>query len=456
MRCPICSTENEENAVECLACGYLFVTKEAEEASWVLGAASMEDTSGMDGYGNTKGTSGQKDEDAEVPAVAAGNETIQEKINEEEGTAVSVITVTVPSVEQTTADTGYKLQAEELFGNLSKEKQKEPTEEKKGRVVRAVKAPITARETGLLIAVTILAIALLVLLGYFLLSGKLAESLHNFTGGQESTTAATEEETQAEPETSSSASETEEPESTEESATETAEESTVETEEETTETSTEEIPLGVELEDGIILYNNSVLLQETEAGYIVKSYMGDTVAVIPGEYDGKPVTAIADNAFSGCSHVTQVEVQEGITSIGNSAFYGCSSLQVLALPDSLTSIGANAFDYTGRFTVISHGNTYAYQYCVTLGIPWADGTGLLPDGSVPENAQVPQAGVPAETQPETAPVQETPATDAAGAVSSEAESASLENTPANEGSETQETVVLPAEDQAALEGEVQP
>ncbi len=395
MRCPICSTENEENAVECLACGYLFVTKETEEDSWVLGAASMEDTSGMDGYGNTKGISGERDEEAEVPAEAAGNETIQEKINKEEGTAVSVITVTVPSVEQTTADTGYKLQAEELFENLSKEKQEEPAEEKKGRVVRAVKAPITARETGLLIAVTILAIALLVLLGYFLLSGKLAESLHNFTGGQESTTASTEEETQAEPETSSSASETEEPESTEESATETAEESTVETEEE----STEETPLGVELEDGIILYDNSILLQETENGYIVTSYMGDTVAVIPGEYDGKPVIAIADNAFSGCSHVTQVEVQEGVTSIGNSAFYGCSSLQVLALPDSLVSIGANTFDYTGRFTIISHGNTYAYQYCVALGIPWADGAGLLPDGSVPENAQVPQAGIQAENQP---------------------------------------------------------
>lgn len=455
MRCPICSTENEENAVECLACGYLFVTKETEEDSWVLGAASMEDTSGMDGYGNTKGASGQRDQEAEVPAEATGNPAIHEKINEEEGTAVSVITVTVPSVEQTTADTGYKLQAEELFEQLPKEKEK-PAEVKKDRLVRAVKAPITARETGLLIAVTILAIALLALLGYFLLSGKLAESLHNFTNRQESTMASTEEETQTEQEESSSASETEASESTEESTNGTIEETTTESEEETTEASTEEAPSGVELEDGIILYNNSVLLQETETGYMVISYMGDTVAVIPGEYDGKPVTAIADNAFSGCSHVTQVEVQEGITSIGNSAFYGCSSLQVLALPDSLSSVGANAFDYTGRFTVISHGNTYAYQYCVTLGIPWADGAGLLPDGSVPENAQVPQAGIPAETQPETAPVQETPATNAEEAASSEAESASPENTPANEGGETQETVILPAEEQGALEGEVQP
>ncbi len=449
MRCPICSTENEENAVECLACGYLFVTKEAEEDSWVAEAASREDTSDMDGYGNTGETSDQRNEAAEIPE----KRIIHEKISKEEGTTVSVITVTVPSAEQTTADTGYTLRAEKLFEQLPPKLPEESGEEQKDRLVRAVKAPITARETGLLITVTILAILLLALLGYFLLSGKLAESVHNLTGGQGSTEASTEEETQAEPETSFS--ETETSESAEESTIETAEETEEESEEETSEAFSAEPPLGVELEDGVILYDSSMLLQETENGYVVISYIGDAIAVIPGEYEGIPVIAIGDNAFSGCSNVTQAEIPEGVTSIGSSAFYGCSSLQVLALPDSLTSIGANAFDYAGRFTVISHGNTYAYQYCTALNIPWADGAGLLPDGGVPENPQVPQAGVPGEGQTEANPSgnpEETPSSEAVSAEST----LPAENPSSDGGSESQETAGLPPEGQDTAPGEVQP
>ncbi len=434
MRCPICSTENEENAVECLACGYLFVTKEKEEDSWVKEAVSAEDTSGMDGYGNMEGASYNMDGEELPPAETTDNQETRRK-SYEEGTPVSVITVTVPSVEQTTADTDYELQTAELFEALPEEEEEEPEEGSKERFVKAVKAPITARETGLLITVTILAIALLAVLGYFLVSGKLAESLHNFMDQEESTAASTMEETESE--AASSADETEGQESTEESTEETTEETT-------------ESPAGVEVEDGVILYNNSILLKETDTGYEVTAYMGDAIVVIPGEYDGKPVTAIADNAFSGCSHVTQIEVSEGVVSIGNNAFYGCSSLQVLALPDSLTSIGASAFDYTGSFTVICHSGTYAYQYCMTLGIPWAEGAGLLPDGSVPENAQVPQAETPAETQPQTESVPETlPATEET--TPSTEDSLPAETVPSNESDNAQGT----AAEQEVPEGEAQ-
>lgn len=446
MRCPICSTENEENAVECLACGYLFVaTKETEEDSWVMEAVSTEDTSGMDGYGNAEGTSRNIHAEELPPAEPTDDQEPQQR-SYEEGAPVSVITVTVPQVEQTTANTAYELQTAELFDTLPEEGEKEPEAPTKERFVRAVKAPITARETGLLIAVTILAIALLAVLGYFLVSGKLADSLHNFTDKEETTTAATIEETESQPETTSTPTETETAESTEEST------------EETTEETTEEAPLGVEVEDGVILYDNSVLLRETDTGYEVTAYMGDTIAVIPGEYDGKPVTTIADNAFSGCSHVTQIEVGEGVTTIGSNAFYGCSSLQVLALPDSLTGIGDHAFDYAGAFMVISHANTYAYQYCMALGIPWAEGAGLLPDGSVPENPQVPGVEVPAETQP----VESSQETPAAPEQATQQETLPAEtnipteNAPANAGDASQETVAPPAVEQDVPEGQVQP
>lgn len=54
-------------------------------------------------------------------------------------------------------------------------------------------------------------------------------------------------------------------------------------------------------------------------------------------------TKIGDNAFSGCNHLTSIEIPDGITSIGDSAFSNCSSLESFDLPDGITSIGDSAF-----------------------------------------------------------------------------------------------------------------
>lgn len=416
MRCPICSTENDERAQECIACGYMFVTKKEEPESWVLTSASGEDI-GVDGYGNTVADGEENQWVTQDTIVADTSEPLEEIKNQEDGRPVSVITVTVPYDDPTKADTDYELQTNALFEALP-EQEEEETEETGERVLKAVKAPITARETGLLITVTILIIALLAVLGYFLLSGKLAESIHNFTDRPETSPAETVIET--EPVTEPSEAETEE----------TTEEST----EESTEEPTEESTLAVEQEDGTILYDNAVILAAAETGYVVQSYVGaDTIVVLPGEYDGTPVTAIGDNAFANRSDVTQVSVPEGVISIGSGAFYGCSSLQVLALPDSLMEIGANVFDYAGRFTVISHRDTYAYQYCIALGLPWMEGSGLLPDGAVPENPQIPETEPqpPADNPPETDPPAET-------------------DLPAAETTETAEPVTDPAETQESI------
>lgn len=64
---------------------------------------------------------------------------------------------------------------------------------------------------------------------------------------------------------------------------------------------------------------------------------------IPAEHDGLPVTAIRDNAFSGCKYVTSVSIPDTVTSIGAYAFNGCSGLVSAPLPAALTSIGMGAF-----------------------------------------------------------------------------------------------------------------
>ena len=56
------------------------------------------------------------------------------------------------------------------------------------------------------------------------------------------------------------------------------------------------------------------------------------------------VRKIYDNAFLGCSKITEVVIETGDenTVIGANAFSGCSTLRVLVLPDNVVSLGTNA------------------------------------------------------------------------------------------------------------------
>ena len=65
--------------------------------------------------------------------------------------------------------------------------------------------------------------------------------------------------------------------------------------------------------------------------------------VIPDEYDGLPVTAIAAEAFSANVDIVCAVLGENIVSIGDSAFENCSSLKSVNIPGQVTYIGYRAF-----------------------------------------------------------------------------------------------------------------
>lgn len=65
--------------------------------------------------------------------------------------------------------------------------------------------------------------------------------------------------------------------------------------------------------------------------------------IIPSTYEGKPVTAIGENAFSGCTMINTIEIPDSITTIDICAFDGCTELTDIVIPDSVTSIGPAAF-----------------------------------------------------------------------------------------------------------------
>ncbi len=83
-----------------------------------------------------------------------------------------------------------------------------------------------------------------------------------------------------------------------------------------------------------------------ETAFTITGYTGDatnTNIVLPKSYNGKPVTAIGDSAFSDCMEVESVVIPNTVTSIGDFAFCYCYSLENIEIPDSVTSIGIQAF-----------------------------------------------------------------------------------------------------------------
>ncbi len=102
-------------------------------------------------------------------------------------------------------------------------------------------------------------------------------------------------------------------------------------------------------------------------GYAVKAYTGSlTELVVPAEHEGKPVTAIAseafydgaftsielpasikeigESAFGYCTNLQSIEIPN-CARIGNSAFVGCTALQEITLPADAIFLGSSLFSY---------------------------------------------------------------------------------------------------------------
>jgi hypothetical protein len=73
---------------------------------------------------------------------------------------------------------------------------------------------------------------------------------------------------------------------------------------------------------------------------------------IPYSYNGKAVTAIAEDAFRNCKTITTVVIPNSITSIGDDAFNGCTNLTEINLPSTVTEIGSGAFFYCTALATI--------------------------------------------------------------------------------------------------------
>ena len=109
-------------------------------------------------------------------------------------------------------------------------------------------------------------------------------------------------------------------------------------------------------------------------GYTVTGLADKTLTeiVIPRRYQGKPVTAIGDNAFRFRDNLINVTIPDSVTSIGNDAFDGCKKLTSITIPGSVTHIGDYAFRECENLTgvIIPDGVTTigrnAFESCTNL------------------------------------------------------------------------------------------
>lgn len=149
----------------------------------------------------------------------------------------------------------------------------------------------------------------------------------------------------------------------------------------------------------------------------VDRYVKDVDIVIPLHYDGLPVTAIADGAFSekstlksirmpitvtsiganafyNCVNLTEANIPDYVTSIGEKAFYGCFSLECVSLGSSISSIGEDAFAECSNIKEVDIANLAGWCN-IKLGnlnsSPFSGGADMYIEGVKTEDLVIPEA-----------------------------------------------------------------
>ena len=65
------------------------------------------------------------------------------------------------------------------------------------------------------------------------------------------------------------------------------------------------------------------------------------------------VTKIGNDAFSGCSGLTELTLPDSLVSIGDRAFVNCSGISSVVIPDNVRSIGLAAFAYCKKLSSVT-------------------------------------------------------------------------------------------------------
>lgn len=109
-------------------------------------------------------------------------------------------------------------------------------------------------------------------------------------------------------------------------------------------------------------------LSDDETGYVLTGVgiCNDRKIVIPSEYNGKPVVAIAGEAFYCDGFITSVEIPDSVKTIGEGAFSDCMVLRSLTIGKGVTSIGTYAFEKNEGLSTVYYKGTVEEWANITI------------------------------------------------------------------------------------------
>ena len=100
-----------------------------------------------------------------------------------------------------------------------------------------------------------------------------------------------------------------------------------------------------------------------------------TIVFIPATYNGKPVTAMADNIFKNNKTIKEVYIGNNVTTISTAAFSGCSALTKITIGTGVKEIKATAFSSTSALKEVHYAGTIDQYAQIVFGASATSGTG---------------------------------------------------------------------------------
>ena len=86
--------------------------------------------------------------------------------------------------------------------------------------------------------------------------------------------------------------------------------------------------------------------QANDSGWTITEYTGTAKDItIPAEFDGKPVTMLAESLFMNYMSLERIVIPSSVTAMGKFVFQGCGNLSNVTLSLNLRAIPEGAFEY---------------------------------------------------------------------------------------------------------------